>query len=446
MQMTRAPLPPGPKGTFLGGNLADFRRDRLAFMTRCNREFGPVTALRLGPRRIFLLTHPDPIENVLLTNARNFTKHFALRMNPLVLGNGLLTSEGEFWLRQRRLIQPVFLPSRLATYAADMVAATHRLIDTWKPDEERNIVAEMKRLTLDITAGALFGADVTGAASAVNSALQVLQDNFIARFNSLIRPPAWLPTPRNLRFHRAMRHLDGIIFDVIRRRREAKQERNDLLSILLRARDEEGGGRMSDRQLRDEAMTLFLAGHETTALALSWTWFLLATHPEVQTRLAEEVCHLLNGRDPKAEDWPKLTYATQVVQESMRLYPPVYTFGRESIADCELNGFHVPAHTTLLISQWVVHHHPNLYEEPDAFRPERWGEPAVKSLPKFAYFPFGGGPRICIGNTFAMMEMVLALATMVQRSRLTVREGEKVVAQPTFTLRPSSLHGSVALR
>ena len=400
------------------------------------REFGGVVRLRLGPRRVFLLTEPSVIEDVLVTQAKNFTKHFALRMNPLLLGKGLLTSEGEFWLRQRRLIQPAFVASRLAAYAPAMVAAAERLIGRWSGGDERDLLAEMKHVTLDVTAEALFGADVAGAASAVNAALQIAQDNFIARFNSLLPPPIWLPTPRNLRFRRAVRNLDAIVYDFIRQRRQSGSERGDLLSILLRARDEDTGGRMTDKQVRDEAMTLFLAGHETTALALTWTWYLLSNHPEAEAKLAEEARLVLGDRAATADDAARLPFAAQVVQESMRLYPPVYTFGREAVNDCVLGGYHVPASTTLLMSTWVVHRDPRWYDRPEEFRPERW---VGSKAPKFAYFPFGGGPRLCIGNTFAMMEMVLVLATVAKDYRIRVGPGLWMKPEPTFTLRPTAM-------
>lgn len=402
-----------------------------------------MVGLRFGPRRIYLLTDPAAIEEVLVGQARNFTKHFALRMNPALLGNGLLTSEGDFWLRQRRLIQPAFSAGRLAAYAPAMVAAAERLIERWQPGEERDLHAEMKHLTLDVTAEALFGADVTGDARDVNAALQVMQDNFVARFGSLLRPPSWLPTPRNLRFRRAVARLDAIVYDFIRQRRAGGKDRGDLLSILLRARDEDTGGQMTDKQVRDEAMTLFLAGHETTALALTWTWYLLSEHPRVEERLAEEARTVLGQGPATAEHAARLPYATQVVQESMRLYPPVYTFGREAVRDCVLCGFHVPRRTTILMSTWVVHRDARWYDEPEAFRPERWQD---LKIPKFAYFPFGGGPRLCIGNTFAMMEMVLVLARVARDFRIRVRDAKAVRPEAIFTLRPNGIRAVLESR
>jgi cytochrome P450 len=401
-----------------------------------------MVSLRLGPRRIILLNHPDLLEQVLLTQNHNFIKHFAMRINPLVFGQGLLSSEGDFWLRQRRLIQPAFTRQRVSAYGPTMVEATRRLLASWVPGRTVDIYTEMMRLTLAITARTLFDADVEGDASKVGEALERLQENFLQRFQSLLPLPLWIPTSQNLRIRGVVRRLDQILYRFIEQRRQTSEARKDLLSILLHARDE-GGGQMSDRQLRDEAMTIFLAGHETTALALSWAWYLLGQHPPVEERLAAEVRDVLGERLPTADDVPRLSYVEKVVQEAMRLYPPVYVVGREAVRDCEIGGFPIPRGMTLLMSQWVLHRDPRFFEEPEVFRPERWTEGLAKQLPKFAYFPFGGGPRVCIGNTFAMMEMVLVLATIAQQFCFTFQPGQPVVPWPTFTLRPQ--HGIPAV-
>jgi cytochrome P450 len=430
-------VPLGPRGHWLSGNLPDFRTGRLEFFAQCARTYGDVTKLRFAHRRILLFSHPDLIEEVLVTQSRYFIKHFALRFSPLLLGQGLLTSEGDFWLKQRRLIQPVFVRSRIASYAPAMVAAVRRVTGSWRPGERRDILVEMMRLTLDIAAKTLFDAEVEGDVQSVAAALQVLQDNFLARFNAGWPLPSWLPTLGNVRYRRAVRRLDTILFRFIRQRREQKTERGDLLSLLLRARDEEGGG-MTDRQIRDEAMTLFLAGHETTALALSWAWYLLALHPDAEAKLAAEVQQVVGDRDPTVDDCPRLRFVEMVALEAMRLYPPAYVIGREALVDCDVGGYRVPRGTTVLMSQWVLHRDARFFPEPERFRPERWGEDAIKALPKFAYFPFGGGPRLCIGNTFAMMELVLVLAAIAQRFRFSLQAGCQVTPQPKFTLRPAS--------
>jgi cytochrome P450 len=427
---------PGPRGHFLSGNLPEFRRDRLAFLTRCARDYGDFVALRFGPRRLLLVSDPDAIEYVLVTGARNFSKHFALRFNPVVLGNGLLTSEGDSWLRQRRLMQPAFHRQRIVGYAATMVEYTQALLATWEEGQTRDVLADMMRLTLGIAAKTLFGADADEQASQVGAALAVAQNSFIARVNSLLPLPASVPTPGNLRLRRAVRKLDEVIYGFIRQRRAGGEERGDLLSLLLHARDEDDGTRMTDKQLRDEAMTLFLAGHETTALTLSWAWYLLARNPEADARMAEEVRAVLDGRPPTAGDQHRLDYTEKVVSETLRLYPPGFVLGREALHDCELGGYHVPAGTTVFMSQWVMHRDPRFFEEPESFRPERWTEELARRLPRFAYFPFGGGPRRCIGDTFAQMEATLVLATLAQRFRFALASEQPVMPVPTFTLRP----------
>jgi cytochrome P450 len=441
--MATADMPPGPKGRFFRGNLPDFARDRLGFLSRCKQEYGDYFSLRFGPKRIVVISDPAGIEEVLVTHSRNFTKHFALRLNPLLLGNGLLTSEGDFWLRQRRLAQPAFQRSRIAAYAPVMVEHTRRLMAGWREGETRDMYSEMMRLTVGIAAKTLFGADAVHKAAEVREALTVVGQNFTARFNSFLPVPVWLPTPGNRRLRRAIERLDKIIYGFIKQRRVSGEERGDLLSILLHAQHEDDGSRMTDKQLRDEAMTLFLAGHETTALALSWSWYLIASHSQVEARLVEELRAVVGARFPTAEDLPQLRYHEHVVTEAMRLYPPAYTIGREAIEGCTIGGYRIPEGTTLLLSQWLVHRDARYFEQPEAFRPERWENGLAQRLPKYAYFPFGGGPRLCIGNTFAMMEAVLVLATIAGCYRLTLVPDHPIVPGATFTLRP--VHGVKAV-
>jgi cytochrome P450 len=433
MSSTR-PLPPGPRGHWLQGSLPDFRAARLGFFIRMRDEYGDVVPLRLGPRRITLLFHPDAIEETLIAKYQFFRKHFALRLNPLVLGNGLLTSEGDEWLRHRRLLQPAFTRARIGEYAAVMVDEAERLGRTWKAGDQRDLLVEMSKLTLAIAGRTLFSAEVGGHADEVVEAMRIMQAHFLRRFNTLLPTPVWFPTPKNLEFRRTVARLDAILYGFIRERRARPSERRDLLAILLEARDEVGG--LTDRQVRDEAMTLFLAGHETTALALSWTWFLLARHPEVERKLHEEWATVLGERTATFDDWHRLSYTEQVVQESMRLYPPAYVVGREALVDTEIAGYPVRRGMTLLMPEWAVHRDPRFWESPNEFRPERWGTDVVKNLPKFAYFPFGGGPRLCIGNHFAMMEMVLVLATLGRKYRCVIDPAAKIEPEATFTLRP----------
>jgi cytochrome P450 len=317
-----------------------------------------------------------------------------------------------------------------------MVVATQRVLGEWRAGEKRDIHQEMMRITLAIAAKTLFNAEVGADAEAVADAMEVMQRNFVERFNSVWPLPIWIPTPSNLRAKRACRALDDVIFRIIRQRRQDNVDHGDLLSVLLQARDEGDGTGMSDQQLRDEALTLFLAGHETTALVLSWTWYLLAQHPEAEQKLWAEVDSVLAGRPATADDWPRLKFTERIALESMRLYSPAYVIGREATADCAIGGYHVPKGTTILMSPWVVQRDARFFDEPNAFRPERWGEERIKSLPKFAYFPFGGGPRVCIGQQFAMMELVLILATLAQKVRFRMEPGKVVTPVPSFTLRP----------
>jgi cytochrome P450 len=434
-----AALPPGPRGHLLTGSLAEFHRDILAFYTRCARDYGDVSTFRLGIRRLVLLNHPDHIERVLVHDNKNFAKlTYVLRLLVPLLGYGLLTSDGEFWLRQRRLIQPVFSKQRIASYATSIVDYARRMVEIWDDGEVRDIHTDMVRLALEIVAKVLFDADVAGDAPEVGQALEVVTHNFLNRWGSFLPLPALFPTPGNLRFHRSIRRLDRIIYRFIAERRASNQERHDLLSVLLHARDEDDGRQMTDRQLRDEAMTLFLAGHETTANAMTFIWYLLAQHPDVEARLLAELNHELNGRPPTAEDVPRLRYAESIILEAMRLYPPAYAFGRIARQDCEFGGFLVPAGCTVLVSQWVMHRDPRFWPDPDKFAPERWLDPSIKHLPKFAYFPFGGGPRQCIGNTFAMLETVLLLATIAQQVRFELMPAHSIQLRPAVTLRPET--------
>jgi cytochrome P450 len=431
-----ATSPPGPKGRLLFGHLGELRRDALAFYTRCAREYGDVVALRFGWKRVYLLSHPDYIEQVLVTDSRNFTKHFGLRLNRMLLGDGLLTSEGDFWLRQRRLIQPAFLRDAVASYGATMVELAQRLVAGWHDGETRNIHGDLTRLTLEIAARTMFGVDFHDAAGPVIAqALRDVSDTFRARFYRLIALPDFVPTPANLRLRRAIRRLDAMLFDLIAKRKQGDGNGTDLLSILLRARDE-GAGRMTDRQVRDEAMTLFLAGHDTTALALTWGLYLLAQHPDVAAKLRSELRSVLGDNPATAADLPRLPFTDAVVHEIMRLYPPAYTFGRQAIEAFDVGGYRLPAGSTVLMSQWVVHRDPRFYEEPERFYPERWLDGLARRLPKFAYFPFGGGPRVCVGNTFAMLEAVLVLATIARNYGFSVSPGPPVRPRPTITLHP----------
>ena len=430
---------PGPKGHWLKGNLPEFAADRLGFLAGIARTYGDVVAIRFLNRKIIVVNHPDLVEEVLVTRNRQFIKHFALRIAKNTMGEGLLTSEGDFWRRQRRLSQPAFHREKVAGHAGVMVEYAERMLAKWSDGQRLDVQEAMMRLTLEIVAKCLFDSDVSGDSADASAAMETVLHCFTARVNQMIKLPEFLPTPTNLRLRRAKARLDHIIYGFIAARRASGEDRGDLLSMLLQATDpvEEGGSGMTDLQLRDEAMTLFMAGHETTANTLAWVWLLLSTHPEVEARLHAELDVILPDRPPTFDDLPRLAYTEKVVTEALRIYPTVWLLGREAIEPTEVGGHPVPVGTTVYMSQWVLHRDPRFFDDPLVFRPERWEGGLAKKIPRYAYFPFGGGPRICIGNSFALMEATLLLATIARRFRVRVAHPDKVVPLPTMTLRPA---------
>jgi cytochrome P450 len=427
-------FPPGPSPDSRSGSFRNYSRDPLGFLPTLGREYGDIVTMRFYKFRVYYVNHPDYIEEVLVNQARKFIKGRILRANKGLFGNGLLTSEGDFWLRQRRLAQPAFHRARIAAYAETMVRLAERMLEGWRDGESRDVHAEMMRLTLQIVSKTLFDADVDADVQEVNRALEAIMEHN-SDFRRLILTPSWLPTLRNIRAALATRRLNKIIYRIIGQRRAEGRNAGDLLSMLLHAQDEDGS-RMTDRQLRDEVITLFLAGHETTALSLSWTWWLLAQHPQVEAKLHAELDATLGGRTPALEDLPKLRCLDHVVTESMRLYPPAWGMARLAIEDAEIGGYKIRKGSGVSLSQWVVHRDPRWYESPEEFQPERWEGDLLKRLPRFAYFPFGGGPRQCIGNTFALMETALILATIAQKFRLRLVPGHAVAPIASITLRP----------
>jgi cytochrome P450 len=431
-----SPRPPGPTGLPLLGNLLDVSRDVLRYYEEWSRQYGDVVALRLAAWPAILLNHPEYIEYVLVKNHRNFIKFpFFFRHVQAIFGQGLLTSEGEVWHRQRRLMAPAFHERRLAGYGEATVRFSKRMLENWRPGELRNVHADMMALTLSIAAKTLFDAEVESEVIEISQAFNAITDEIAVRFRRPFRIPDAIPIPGNVRYVRGVRRIDRVVHRIIRERRQQGGDRGDLLSMLMSAKDD-GGRPMSERQLRDEVITLLLAGHETTALALSWTWYLLSRNPDIDAKLASELRDVLGGRAPAAADLPRLTFIGQVVTEAIRLCPPVWGFGREAVEDCEIGGYSVSKGTTIIISPWVLHRNPRYFEHPKAFRPERWSGDFVRQLPRFAYIPFGGGPRICIGNRFAMMESALILATVAQRFRLEWQTNHLAVPYPSITLRP----------
>jgi cytochrome P450 len=424
--------------------MRQLQRDPLGLYTRASREYGHYVRVRAFPGiYVHLLTHPEAVEHVLQKNHKNYRKpDFFNRPVGLLAGNGILTSEGDFWLRQRRLMQPAFHRHHLAKLAPLMVAAAESFVreqGSAGPGRPVDMLDAMMGVGLRIAGTTLFSTDVTGEAGEIGRAYRTAFGYVSRRMNSPPLVPAWFPTPRNLAFARAKRLLDRVVLGLIAARREATARPDDLLTLLLAAQDEETGVGMTDEQAKDEALTLLTAGHETAGAALSWAWYLLGQQPQVQNDLYDEVRGRLQGRSPTLEDLPGLPLAKAVFEEALRLYPPAWGQPREAIRADEINGYPVPARALITVNQWVTHRHPDFWEEPEAFRPERFLAGRAEGRHRFAYFPFGGGPRVCIGNTFALMEGPLVLATILQQFRVELVPGQAVVPDPTFTLRPK--HG-----
>lgn len=437
-KLAALPLPPGPKGHFILGVMREFNNDTLGFIERC-RDYGDVVRMRFLYVHAYFLYNPDDIEALLTTNARSFRKAGSLR-SPFfarLVGNGLVTSEGDFWRRQRRLAQPAFHRQRISSYGDVMVDFAARAVPKWRTDEILDVSREMNRLTLEIVVKTLFNADVSGDADRVGTVLSEVVKPFASQATLKWILDNRLPTPGHRRYFNLVAEIDRIVFRIISERRASKSDEGDLLSMLLQAQDEDGS-QMTDSQLRDEVMTLFLAGHETTALSLSWSWYLLAMHPEKERKFHEELDGVLQGRLPRVEDLPRLKYTEMIAKEAMRLYPPAYAVGREALEDVEIGGFRVPKRSQVFAFQWVTHRDARYFSSPNEFVPERWDSESNEALPKYAYFPFGGGPRQCIGNYFAMMEIVLLLATIGQRLKFRLDPDHKVEVLPVLSLRPKN--------
>jgi cytochrome P450 len=432
-------LPPGPKGKLITGVMREFNRDTLGFIERLQRDYGDVVRSRFLYLYAYFLYNPADIETMLTTDAKSYRKARSLR-SPFffrLVGNGLVTSEGDFWRRQRRLAQPAFHRQRISSYGEIMVQYAQRAMTNWKDGEQRDISREMTRLTLEAVVKTLFNSDVSNDADHVGAILSQIVKPFASQATLKWIADNRLPTRDHRRYFNAVSEIDRIVYRIIAERRASGSDEGDLLSMLLQAQDEDGS-QMSDAQLRDEVMTLFLAGHETTALSLSWSWYLLATHPHAEQKFHAELDEVLGGRAPDISDLPNLKYTEMIAKEAMRLYPPAYAVGREAIEDTEIGGYRVPRKTQLFAFQWVTHRDPRYFERPNEFEPERWASESIQRLPKYAYFPFGGGPRQCIGNYFAMMEVVLMMATIGQRFRFSLAEGFQMEVLPVLSLRPKN--------
>lgn len=429
-------LPPSLKPDLFGGHFRSFRKDAPGFLTRLAR-LGDVTSFRMGPIQGYFVNDPEVIRDVLVVSAHKFKKGRALQRARNLLGNGLLTNEGESHLRQRRMIQPAFHRARIAEYSRSMVEFAEKMSLTWSDGDVRDIDREMMHLTLQIVAKTLFGAVVDDEADKIGKSMSDL----VALFNYLLLPfSEWLqklPLPQTRRFIRARDTLNSVIYGIINERRASGEDRGDLLSMLLHAQDEDDGSVMTDEQVRDEALTLFLAGHETTANALTWTWYLLSQNPEKAAMLHAELDEVLNGRTPNFDDIPRLKFTGAVLAESMRLYPPAWAIGRLSLEEHKIGGYNLAAGSLVLMSPYVTHRDPRHWDDADKFVPERWLVHSVKETSqKYIYFPFGGGARRCIGESFAWTEGILLVATLALKWQLQMVPEQKIGMSAMITLRP----------
>lgn len=433
-------IPPGPSGGFLGLPLANrFKADPIGFLVQMHRDYGDVVHLRMGPIRFFLLFHPDLVREVLVTQGKSFTKaRRQMRALETVDGQGLVVSDGELWQRQRRLVQQALRPARLEGYARLMASETERFLAAWKTEASLDLAAAITDLTLRIIGRTMFGVDMSERAESVRTAVHTLSEILTAEFGAALPLPDWAPLPSKKRKREALTVMNGLVESIIAERRGLAEPREDLLSILLTAVDEEGDrGRMSERLVRDEAMTMLNAGHDTTSSALAWAFYLIARDPEVEENLVAEIRAVLGDGPATLEKVAKLAYTERVVKETLRLYPPAYAlFAREALEETRIGGFRVPKGSWIYLSPYVPQHDARFFPEPETFDPDRFAPGRAEAIPQYAYFPFGGGPHVCIGQQFAMMEMKLVLASILQRFRVRVLEPHRVEPEQLFSLRP----------
>ena len=430
-------FPPGPKGLPVAGSMIDYFRDMLGFLVRMKEDYGDVVYYKLGSRKMFLVSNPEHIKDVLVTHNRNFTKSRALQRAKIVLGDGLLTNEGAPHIKQRKIIQPIFHRKRIEGYGHTMASYASAFSHKWQNGEVLDIHKEMMHLTLAIVTKTIFDADVESQSDEIGKSLT----NLVSLFPRLLFPYSEyldnLPLPANKRCNDAMEHLDNIVYKMIEERRSGKGSQEDLLSMLLQAQGDNGDGEgMSSKQVRDEALTLFLAGQETTANSLTWTFYLISQYPFVERRMYDEIESVLQGRLPTLADIKRLPYTEKVFKEALRLYPPAWAVARRAIEDYTVGGYFVPAGADIFMSQYVVHRDPRIFKEPLKFDPDRWTPEFEATLSKFAYFPFGGGPRLCIGDTFAWMEGVIVIATIMSEWRMRLVPSQRIEPLALITIRP----------
>lgn len=423
------------------GSARRSRRDPLGFMLENRRIHGDVFRQRLGPLVFHFLAHPDHVKHVLLDDQKNYPRSWFYGRTKVIIGEGLVSTEGPTWRRLRRMAQPAFHHQRVAALADVMTNATEAMCAQWRararPGEPIDVAAEFIGLTLRIVGRTLLSVDLGGETDRLGPELTTVLAYGEHRISNLLALPPAVPTPRNLRYRRAIRVLDSLVYGIIAdRRARPDSESSDLLSMLLATRDEETGEGLSDRELRDQLLTFIAAGHETTAVALAWTFYLLSENPAADERLRAEISEVLDGRTPTIHDLPRLAFTRRVIEESLRLYPPVYGLVRDALKDDEIGGFHIPARSMVVISPYLTHHHPDIWPDPERFDPDRFSPERAEGRPRFAWFPFLGGPHQCIGQEFAMMEATLVVARVAQSFRLRLAQGFRVEPKPMLSLRP----------
>lgn len=445
------PLPSGRRGLPFVGSFLSFMADPLGGITAARNEGGRLSVHEFGPFTYVFTHDPDDVQHVFVRNHKNYVKSRSYKGLRMIMGNGLVTSEGEFWKRQRKLSQPAFHRQRLEALANTMATAVEALAVQWTAKTERgplrtDVFGEMMRLTLGIVGQTLFGIDLTDDANELGPAITIALTRANKQAESVFPIPLWIPTPLNVRFKRAKEVLDRIVHRIIAERRAHGRDEGDLLSMLMSASDDSGTERMTDEQLRDEVMTLFLAGHETIATAMSWTWWLLSRHPEVAARVREEIDRELGDRTITFADLPKLQYTGWVLDECMRVRPPVWIVERTAVQDDVVGGHRIPKGTIIGASPWGLHHDPRLWDAPERFDPERFSPERSEGRHKYAYVPFGAGPRICIGNAFALMESKIIMAGLMRSFTIEI-DGPAPKPDPKVTMRPKhGMAGTIARR
>lgn len=434
MKSTDPKIAPGPAGHFLLGNLLEFRRDVLGLVTQSTATYGDIVRCRLGPQVVHLLNHPDHVEQVLQKRAANYDKNTrSSAAIHAITGDSLLTANGAAWKCRRRMDQPAFHHHQIAGFCEQMTTATAAMLDTWENRTEVDFASEMARLTYSIVGQTLFSFQTGEDASAVERAMRILLPHVFKRLGNLINFPQWFPSPANRRFHKALAEVDQVVYRIIDQHRIAQnagQPDTDLLAMLMSVRNDETGSGLSDSQLRNETITFLLAGHETTANALTWIFYLISQHPAVEEELCAEVVTVLGGRTPTIADIPQLGCTKRIIQEAMRLYPPIWIIERRVVEEDRIGGYTIPAGSAVVISPYALHRHPAFWKEPEKFDPSRF-----KSPPPAAYIPFGAGPRFCIGNEFAMLEAHLITVMVLQKFKFRLLESHSVEPQPDITLR-----------